>query len=81
MHKPKELVIRKLSRSRLLKYIERTSWLTASQYGRLLNKPYGTISATLYKLAKEGVLIRQQETGATQSKNKSWRYCINNNQD
>jgi len=75
MMKPaSELKVRRLSTKRLCLYVRRNPGLTASQYGRLLNKPYGTISAALYTICKDSplVLFRKEEQGATGGK--AWRY-------
>lgn len=76
MYQQKSLLNRRLSKQRLFNYVRRTPYLTASQYGRLLGKPYGTISAALYKLSKEGVLRRFKGQPATADKGESWRYRI-----
>lgn len=74
MHSPTPLKVRTLSRRRLLIFVRRNPGLTATQYGRLLNKTYGSISARLYERCSDGDLLRRKGQGATQDKFKSWRY-------
>ena len=76
MKSPRNLVIRKLSLWRLLVFLRRNPRLTAAQYGRLLGKPYGTISARLYRLWEAGVVRRVAGQGATQDVHKTWRYSL-----
>jgi hypothetical protein len=72
MYDQKSLKNRKLTRARLINYVRRNPGLTASQFGRLLGKPYGSISARLYELCEEGALARYESHGAIAGK--AWRY-------
>ena len=76
MNGPKPLKNKILSTARLIKYVCHTPGLTASQLGRLLNKPYGTISSHLYHLSKNGKLARKVGFSAT-THNTAWRYYPN----
>ena len=74
MNSPRPMKVRVLSAKRLILYVKRNPGLTATQYGRLLNKPFGTISSALYILVRSCKLSRYEGQGATQDKQKSWRY-------